>query len=422
LDAASAIFTPASSGYHPKMPMISTVLFDLDNTLLSNNMETFLPKYLEALGEHMAEQVDPRRLTQALLAGTQAMIDNLDPERTLREVFNAVFFPALGWKPESAQDQIEAFYTSRFPKLQSLTSPRPEAVPLVRAVFERKWRVGIVTNPLFPKSAVDQRLQWAGLRLREFPFDLITTYETSHFAKPHPEYFGEVLARLLCNPEEALVVGDDQERDIDPAARLGLATFVVQEETVMGGDGHAVAGPLRVLWQGLSAPDNAFGQPHLPDPTALPARLCGNLAVLFDTFGRVQAWQASNLDEGWGPTEIACHLRDVEREISQPRIDLLREAHDPYLPAVESDLWAEERDYYSQDGQAALREFVRARRDTLVRLRSLPAEAWLRSGRHALFGPTTLAEQLKFVAQHDVMHVEQLGTWLTRQSEGASTQ
>ena len=412
---ASAIFISQISASLPKTPMISAVLFDLDNTLLCNDMESFLPNYLGALGKYMAEQVDPGKLTQALLAGTQAMIENDDPERTLREVFNSVFYPALGWQPESVQAQIDSFYTSRFPQLRSLTKPKPEAVPLVRAVFERKWKAAIVTNPLFPRTAVEQRLLWAGLRLREFPFDLITSYETAHFAKPHLEYFAEVLAQLGCNPEEALVVGDDLERDIQPAARLGLATFVVQEETVVGGSGHAVAGPLQVLLAALSSPDDELGEPHSPDPTGLPSRLCGNLAVLLDMFRRVETWQGLSLDEGWGPTEIACHLRDVEREITQPRIDLLLEGRDPYLPAVESDLWAEERDYRSQDGPAALTEFTRSREGTLARLRPLSAEAWLRSGRHALFGPTTLAEQLKFVAQHDVMHIDQLRACLTRQ-------
>jgi len=396
--------------------MISTVLFDLDDTLLSNDMESFLPNYLAALGKHMGGEVDSGRLIHALLAGTQAMIANDNPKKTLREVFNSVFFPTLGRKPESLQAQIDSFYTTRFPQLRSLTTPRPEAVPLVRAVFERKWRVGIATNPVFPRTAVEQRLLWAGFELQEFPFDLITSYETAHFAKPHPEYFAEVLAQLLCNPEEALVVGDDRERDIEPAARLGVATFMVQEETAVSGNGHSVAGPLLVLSQALSSPDDELGEPHTADPTALPCRLCGNLSVLLDQFGQVEAWQTPSLEEGWGPTEIACHLRDVEREITQPRIDHLLEGQDPYLPAVESDLWAEERDYRSQDGPAALNEFTRSREETVARLRPLSAESWLRSGRHAVFGPTTMAEQVKFVAQHDVMHVEQLRACLTRQT------
>jgi len=395
--------------------MISTVLFDLDNTLLSNDMESFLPNYLSALGKHMSGEVGSGELIHALLAGTQAMIANQDPKRTLRAVFDSVFFPRLGWKPASVRAQIDTFYTTGFPLLRALTSPRPEAVPLVRAVFERKWRVGIVTNPVFPKTAVEQRLQWAGFGPREYPFDLITSYENSHFAKPHPEYFSEVLAQLLCNPEEALVVGDDLERDIEPAARLGMATFRIQEQAEPRENGHpAVAGPLPILLQALSSPDDELGDPHPPDPTALPCRLCGNLAVLLDQFSQVGAWEAPSLEEGWGPTEIACHLRDVEREITQPRIDRLLEGQDPYLPAVESDLWAEERHYRWQDGPAALNEFLASREETVARLRPLPAGSWLRSGRHALFGPTTLAEQLKFVAQHDVMHIEQLRACLTR--------
>jgi hypothetical protein len=41
-------------------------------------------------------------------------------------------------------------------------------------------------------------------------------------------------------------------------------------------------------------------------------------------------------------------------------------------------------------------------------LQKLPPQAWPRPGRHAIFGPTTLAEQMTFIARHDMMHLDQL--------------
>ncbi len=79
--------------------MSLTLLFDLDNTLLKNDVDTFLSHYLKAFARHVAGHVDPQLFVQALLAGTQAMGQNRRPDCTLREAFEAVFFPMLGVEP-----------------------------------------------------------------------------------------------------------------------------------------------------------------------------------------------------------------------------------------------------------------------------------------------------------------------------------
>ena len=60
--------------------------------------------------------------------------------------------------------------------------------------FASGYQVVIATAPLFPLLAIQERLRWA--EIDECPFTLITSMETSHFAKPHPEYLAEILARL----------------------------------------------------------------------------------------------------------------------------------------------------------------------------------------------------------------------------------
>jgi len=37
--------------------MIQTILFDLDETLLGNHMDTFLPSYFALLGKHAARYI-----------------------------------------------------------------------------------------------------------------------------------------------------------------------------------------------------------------------------------------------------------------------------------------------------------------------------------------------------------------------------
>ena len=64
-----------------------TLLLDLDDTLLDTNMDAFIPAYFQALSGMLADLVAPEVMLPALTGGTKAMLTNLDPALTLREVF-----------------------------------------------------------------------------------------------------------------------------------------------------------------------------------------------------------------------------------------------------------------------------------------------------------------------------------------------
>jgi FMN phosphatase YigB (HAD superfamily) len=389
--------------------MISAVLFDLDDTLLENDIHRFLPAYLRSLGEFMAPRIDPARFQDALMAGTRAMLENADPERTLQQAFEGVFFPAIGMEKESLAPEFERYYAERFPALKELTKPVEDALRAVELAFGLRWKVAVATNPLFPLAAIEQRLAWAGLDREECDFDLIPSYESMHFAKPRPEFTAEVLGRITAQPHEAVFVGNDAAEDLDPARALGLATYHVSLAPEADPPSLQGEGTMTRLAEELISDhcDAAFLVPADPSPCALPALLSGHLAAILHVFGESR-WSCCPLEEGWGPVEIACHLRDVEREITQPRLRKMLAEENPYLTPVESDPWAEERKYRAQDGPRALREFAAVRKETIALLRDLRPADWRRTGRHALFGPTTLAEQVRFSARHDLLHIEQL--------------
>lgn len=119
-------------------------------------------------------------------------------------------------------------------------------------------------------------------------------------------------------------------------------------------------------------------------------------------------WRKRPSAEAWSIVEIICHLRDVEREVHQPRFRALAETDNPFISGVDPDQWAEPRRYYQQDGRAALADFVAARQETLALLQNLPPDAWSREARHAFFGQTTLHELLYLAAQHDQVHWQQI--------------
>ncbi len=159
------------------------------------------------------------------------MVENRLPDRTLKETFESVFYPLTGADPVMFQELADGFYETIFPSLNKYTAPIPEARDLVRRAQGRGYQLAIATNPLFPRQAIDHRLSWANLPSSEFRFDLVTSYESFHFSKPDPAFLAEVMGRLGWPEGPVVVVGDDCERDINPAGKLGLAAYCVNSQT-----------------------------------------------------------------------------------------------------------------------------------------------------------------------------------------------
>ena len=213
-----------------QLPMrIKALLLDLDNTLLRNDMEKFVPAYLSALAEFMADHFPSDILIAHLMRATRAMMNDTDPSRTNMEAFDRVFFPAIGRTRRELEPVFEQFYATRFPQLRSLTQQEPAARPLVEWAFAQGFQVVIATNPLFPRTAIEQRLEWAGIPPSEFPYHLVTSYEEMHATKPHPAYYLEIAHRLGRAPEECLMVGDDWEMDILPALEIGMEAYWIAQ-------------------------------------------------------------------------------------------------------------------------------------------------------------------------------------------------
>lgn len=209
--------------------MIRTLLFDLDGTLLDADMEVFLPAYLKSLAPRWARVMPPQKFAADLLAATEAMVRNQDPGRTNQDVFIADFFPRTGLDPDQWMPVFDDFYRTDYLRLRQLTAPRPIARPLVEAALAQRYEVVIATNPVFPRIAIDARLEWGNLE--GLPFRLVTSFEVMHFCKPNPRYFAEILEQVGRRAEECVMIGNDATEDM-VACRVGLKTFLTQEGRV----------------------------------------------------------------------------------------------------------------------------------------------------------------------------------------------
>lgn len=211
---------------------VTTFLLDLDNTLLANDMQVFLPAYFAGLARRLAPFTRGEDLRQLTGQAVQAMLANEDPTVTNYAVFMAEFGRQIGHPPEAILPALEDFYREDYPQLRAYTSSKPEARAVVSHLFERGDRVVIATNPFFPLPAIEQRLQWAGID--DFPYALVTTMENSHFAKPNLRYYQEILDRLGSTADDSWMVGDDPRNDIVPAGELGMKSWWISDHAPPG--------------------------------------------------------------------------------------------------------------------------------------------------------------------------------------------
>jgi FMN phosphatase YigB (HAD superfamily) len=390
-----------------------TLLLDLDDTLLVNPLDQFLPAYLHKLSTYLAPYAEPSLIIQALMEGTRQMIQNQQPDCSLKEVFDSVFFPSIKVNPEDIYPAIEQFYAEIFPSLRGLTRPIHEAIEMVETAFERGYHVAISTGPLLPRTAIVQRLEWAGLSPEKYPFALITSYETFHFSKPNPAYFAETLARLGWPEEPVLVVGNDVENDIHTAQKLGLPTYWVQpnhnslQRVTPGPGGFGELAGL-IPWLDRTSPEEL--RPQFNDPAALMAILRSTPAALNSLCLPLESIKMSTrpTPDEWSPGELLCHLRDVDTEVNLPRLKKFLLEDNPFLPGADTDRWGEERDYLHQDGIRALQHFSASRQRLLRILEEISPVDWERTARHAIFGPTRLKELIAITARHDQVHIRQM--------------
>lgn len=394
--------------------MTLTLLIDLDDTLLTNSMETFVPAYLHKLGEHLTEYADPQEMSKELLAATQSMIKNDSPESTLKETFDRQFYPALGLEYDQVQPAIDDFYRSKFPLLKGLTGFRQEAVELVNQALDQGHVIVIATNPLFPLTAIKQRLAWAGLPVENELFRLVPSYSTSHFAKPNPAFFAEILGQIGWPEGPVVMVGNDKEADILPAQKFGLATYWVTEDRE---DEHRcsvdweppwASGGLNKLLPWIEGMTYEQLLPRLNTPTAIVSTLRSTPAVIQTLLSGLKSSQICQQPRSgeWRILETLCHLRDVDLEVFIPRVQTVLKEENMLVSSINADRWANERNYSQQDPFQVRKEFMAARLQLLDMIARFEASDWQRAARHIDLGPTSMKELLKISARHDRLHIQ----------------
>lgn len=209
--------------------MVTTILFDLDGTLLPMDQDKFVKSYLSRMAAKLAPQgFDPDLLVKGIWKGTGAMVKN-DGLRSNEEVFWDVFNASIGKDCRKYEELFLDYYRNEFQGVAQDCGFDPRAAEAISEIRALGYRVGLATNPLFPAIATYSRAIWAGLNPDDF--EIITTYENSRHCKPNPDYYRDILATLDVKPENCVMVGNDVQEDM-VAERLGMKVFLLTDSLI----------------------------------------------------------------------------------------------------------------------------------------------------------------------------------------------
>ena len=111
-----------------------------------------------------------------------------------------------------------------------------------------------------------------------------------------------------------------------------------------------------------------------------------------------------------------CHVRDIEIDGYQQRIERALTETNPYLPSIDTYKLAEDRKYGSANAAEALATFRAARRQTLDRIAALSASQLERRAVFEGYGSVTVRGLIHYLSSHDQQHLAGL-QWLLGKME-----
>lgn len=209
------------------MRKITTVLFDLDGTLIRMDQDEFIRLYFVAILDKLCRLGHDKALMKEALEGAVVASIRNDGAMTNEARFWQAFDDISGGLAESVRPEIDSFYKVEFSSVIEVTCEAYQRVHEVLDLVRKKGlRPILATNPLFPMIATHARIRLGGMSPDDFEY--ITAYENSSFCKPNPAYFTELLSKLGISAEECVMIGNDTRDDFSAHA-LGIPVFVLTE-------------------------------------------------------------------------------------------------------------------------------------------------------------------------------------------------
>lgn len=188
------------------------ICFDLDGTLLPMDIDEFMGSYFKSIARFAAAHgLDAERFMDALKRGTHAMAAH-DDDATNEETFWATFAQCYGEGAHEVRELVGDFYEHDFAHIGDGFEGNPAVARIISKLADKGYPLVLTTMPMFPRRAVEHRLQWAGIDASAFA--RITSYENSKSVKPRQTYYAENLAAMGAAGADVLMVGNNTQEDL----------------------------------------------------------------------------------------------------------------------------------------------------------------------------------------------------------------
>lgn len=203
--------------------MIKAVVFDLDNTIYNyDECHIVAMKQLEeyVCGKYELNKVDFRKNFELAKDEVKELLGNTGASHN-RMLYMQIFLEKINQSP--VEDALELYDIYWSVMLEKMT-PFKYVMPLMKQLKHRKIEIGILTD----LTAHIQHRKIKKLCITEY-IDAIVTSEEVGAEKPSNIAFSRIIQKLHCSPEEILMIGDSQKKDIDGAINAGMRGMLFLE-------------------------------------------------------------------------------------------------------------------------------------------------------------------------------------------------
>ena len=176
---------------------ITTLLFDLDGTLIDSN-SLILASYTATLEQYMGRTYEREELLPFIGPPLKDVFENIDAKR--------------------AEEMIAAYREHNLEHHDAYVEAYPYVAETLQQLKQAGFKLGIVTTKV--RDTAERGLRVCGLGGL---FGVVIGYDDIEHAKSHPEPVLKGLEALGSVPEEAIMIGDNYH-DIESGKNAGTKT------------------------------------------------------------------------------------------------------------------------------------------------------------------------------------------------------
>jgi HAD superfamily hydrolase (TIGR01549 family) len=200
---------------------LKAVLFDVDFTLVKPGPDLG-PEGYQLLGKRFGLELDPARYPEARAAAVETIERHpeLDHDEEVWVLFTERIIRGMGGDSDRAYEC--ALEMTRAWEHAENFELYEDTLPVLAALREHGLKIGLVSN-------TGRNLD-AFIEHHSLDVDAAVSSGAHGKTKPHPAIFQSALERLGVKPEEAAMVGDSPEDDVEGAKALGMRALLIDRD------------------------------------------------------------------------------------------------------------------------------------------------------------------------------------------------